>query len=337
MMSSAHGRCVAALLALAPLAACASTSTAGGQSAPQPGASGPGAASGAVAGTSVATPSQTSKEAAKTAHPADVRFMNAMISHHSQALVMGGWAPTHGASQSVRTWPSGSSAARRTRSRPCSSGCASAASRCPMATATTMRMSMNGVEHDMHMPGMLTDAQMKELDAARGAEFDRLFLQLHDPASPGRRLDGDRAVRHARRRAGPDPCSSSPPTSTQIRPPRSSACRRCSCRISVRERRPDRASIERHHVVSHSTRKSIHVFRELSSATSGRLAAPAVGADARRRARLHCRACAEHHVIGRGRCVARNSDEAGHRRKAGVRISERCSQPRSARRASRPA
>jgi uncharacterized protein (DUF305 family) len=27
------------------------------------------------------------------------------------------------------------------------------------------------------MPGMLTEAQMKQLDAARGAEFDRLFLQ----------------------------------------------------------------------------------------------------------------------------------------------------------------
>jgi uncharacterized protein (DUF305 family) len=28
----------------------------------------------------------------------------------------------------------------------------------------------------MMMPGMLSDAQLKELDAARGAEFDRLFL-----------------------------------------------------------------------------------------------------------------------------------------------------------------
>jgi uncharacterized protein (DUF305 family) len=26
------------------------------------------------------------------------------------------------------------------------------------------------------MPGMLSDAQLKELDAARGADFDRLFL-----------------------------------------------------------------------------------------------------------------------------------------------------------------
>jgi len=28
----------------------------------------------------------------------------------------------------------------------------------------------------MSMPGMLTDAQLKELDTARGTEFDRLFL-----------------------------------------------------------------------------------------------------------------------------------------------------------------
>jgi uncharacterized protein (DUF305 family) len=34
---------------------------------------------------------------------ADVRFMSDMIGHHAQALVMAGWAPTHGASSSVRT------------------------------------------------------------------------------------------------------------------------------------------------------------------------------------------------------------------------------------------
>jgi uncharacterized protein (DUF305 family) len=36
---------------------------------------------------------------------------------------------------------------------------------------------MNGMEHEMLMPGMLTDAQMHELDSARGPEFDRLFLR----------------------------------------------------------------------------------------------------------------------------------------------------------------
>ena len=35
----------------------------------------------------------------------------------------------------------------------------------------------NGMEHDMLMPGMLTDEQMAALDKARGPEFDRLFLE----------------------------------------------------------------------------------------------------------------------------------------------------------------
>src|SRR5437763_1130415 len=35
--------------------------------------------------------------------PADVRFMQGMIHHHAQAIVMARWAPSHGASESVRT------------------------------------------------------------------------------------------------------------------------------------------------------------------------------------------------------------------------------------------
>src|SRR5205085_1488840 len=46
----------------------------------------------------------------------------------------------------------------------------------PDATPTGMKMSMSGMEHEMLMPGMLTDEQMKQLDGARGPEFDRLFL-----------------------------------------------------------------------------------------------------------------------------------------------------------------
>jgi uncharacterized protein (DUF305 family) len=37
--------------------------------------------------------------------------------------------------------------------------------------------SAHAMHHDApHMPGMLTDEQLKALDAARGREFDRLFL-----------------------------------------------------------------------------------------------------------------------------------------------------------------
>ncbi|HUK61996.1 MAG TPA: DUF305 domain-containing protein, partial [Dongiaceae bacterium] len=35
--------------------------------------------------------------------PADVRFMSGMIHHHAQAILMAGWAPSHGASSSIRT------------------------------------------------------------------------------------------------------------------------------------------------------------------------------------------------------------------------------------------
>src|SRR5438046_10536961 len=34
---------------------------------------------------------------------ADVHFMSGMIGHHSQAIVMAGWAPSHGARPSVHT------------------------------------------------------------------------------------------------------------------------------------------------------------------------------------------------------------------------------------------
>ena len=37
-------------------------------------------------------------------------------------------------------------------------------------------LKINGSEYTMRMPGMLTPDQMRELDAARGPEFDRLFL-----------------------------------------------------------------------------------------------------------------------------------------------------------------
>ena len=46
----------------------------------------------------------------------------------------------------------------------------------PDASAMAMKMDMPGMHHEMLMPGMLTEAQMKQLDDARGKEFDRLFL-----------------------------------------------------------------------------------------------------------------------------------------------------------------
>ena len=47
----------------------------------------------------------------------------------------------------------------------------------PEADPNGMMMNMAGMQHYMKMPGMLTEAQMAQLDSARGVEFDRLFLK----------------------------------------------------------------------------------------------------------------------------------------------------------------
>ena len=105
---------------------------------------------------------------------ADVDFMTHMIAHHAQAIVMSELAPTHGASGSIRILAERIINAQqdeietmqrwlRRRQLPVPDG----------APAGT------NLQHDAHatlMPGMLTHEQMQELNAARGAEFDRLFL-----------------------------------------------------------------------------------------------------------------------------------------------------------------
>jgi uncharacterized protein (DUF305 family) len=111
---------------------------------------------------------------------ADVHFMTAMIGHHAQAIVMSEWAPTHGASSSVRILAERIINAQqdeiasmqqwlRDRIQPVPN---------PDTAGMKMMMTMSGMEHEMLMPGMLTDAQMKQLDQARGPEFDRLFLRF---------------------------------------------------------------------------------------------------------------------------------------------------------------
>src|SRR5712692_12048303 len=51
-----------------------------------------------VASSAEAAAAQT----AKNYTPADVHFVAGMIGHHAQAIQMAGWAPSHGASPSIR-------------------------------------------------------------------------------------------------------------------------------------------------------------------------------------------------------------------------------------------
>jgi len=107
---------------------------------------------------------------------ADIEFMSGMIGHHAQAVKMAGWAQSHGASRSLQIFcgriATGQTAEiglmqqwLKERNQPV-----------PEADARGMKMNMAGMDHYVMMPGMLTDEQMKQLDAARGVDFDRLFL-----------------------------------------------------------------------------------------------------------------------------------------------------------------
>jgi uncharacterized protein (DUF305 family) len=159
------GTLPAALLLAAALAACGGASRAAPGAAPAP----------------VARPALTPAEVARAdgGRPpytrADAEFMSGMIGHHAQAVVMAGWAPSHGASAAVRALCERIVVAQRDeivsmqrwlRDR-----------REPVPDADPRGHLMPGMDEPMLMPGMLTPAQMAELDAARGVEFDRLFLR----------------------------------------------------------------------------------------------------------------------------------------------------------------
>jgi uncharacterized protein (DUF305 family) len=107
---------------------------------------------------------------------ADVEFMQHMIHHHAQAIVMSRWAPSHAASPAVQRLADRIINAQVDEIGTMQNWLRDRRQRVPDATPGGVMMNMGGMEHEMLMPGMLTDEQMKQLDAARGPEFDRLFL-----------------------------------------------------------------------------------------------------------------------------------------------------------------
>ncbi len=107
---------------------------------------------------------------------ADVHFMSAMIGHHAQAIQMADWAPTHGARSSVRILAERIINAQQDEITTMQRWLADRRQRVPEAIPQGMKMMMDGVEHVMLMPGMLTPDQLTQLDQSRGTEFDRRFL-----------------------------------------------------------------------------------------------------------------------------------------------------------------
>ena len=99
---------------------------------------------------------------------ADVEFMQGMIAHHAQAIVMARMAEKHGASPQVLKLSNKIDQ-----------------SQIPEISIMQKWLEQNSQFapdtsswHHMRMDGMLTDDQLKELDASKGVEFDRAFLTL---------------------------------------------------------------------------------------------------------------------------------------------------------------
>jgi uncharacterized protein (DUF305 family) len=109
---------------------------------------------------------------------ADVHFMNGMIGHHAQAIVMAKMAPTHGASPSVQTLAARIINAQQDEIATMQRWLGDRGQPVPELHFMGLEVMLHGVAGHDHgqMPGMLSMEQMKALDAARGAEFDRLFL-----------------------------------------------------------------------------------------------------------------------------------------------------------------
>lgn len=99
---------------------------------------------------------------------ADVRFMQGMIAHHAQAIFMSRMAAAHGANPRVLKF----------------------ATKIDQSQIAEIRLMQQWLHRNsqsapdtsswrtMQMPGMLTADQLKELDGAKGTDFDRDFLTL---------------------------------------------------------------------------------------------------------------------------------------------------------------
>ncbi|MEU8877756.1 DUF305 domain-containing protein [Streptomyces javensis] len=118
----------------------------------------------------------SAEEAAKAGdddspNTADRSYVRMMIEHHRQALVMTGLAADHAKSAKVKRLAERIASGQKPEIE---------AMRAWQKTAGGEPKGGDGGHegHDARMPGMATEAQLARLRAARGADFDALFLKL---------------------------------------------------------------------------------------------------------------------------------------------------------------
>jgi len=188
-MSTTMTRLIALGLLAAFAVACRSANVSGGPGLIQPGAPG-------QEGRTVSVAESTDLSRVQF-RPADVAFMQGMIGHHQQAIEMAALLPSRTSREDMKLL----------------------AKRIEVSQIDEIQMMQEWLKargqtlpdphaHHQHgatlMPGMLTQEEMARLEAAKGVEFDRLFLEgmikhhggaltmVRDLfASPGAGQDGD--------------------------------------------------------------------------------------------------------------------------------------------------
>lgn len=128
---------------------------------------------------------------------ADIDFMNDMIIHHAQALIMSRMAPENGASPQVQSLAARIINAQHDEIATMQKWLRDRGQPAPVVTFDGIEMIVemdqphghhadhhhhghhghHDMSHHDDMPGMLTHEQLKEMKYARNREFDRLFLE----------------------------------------------------------------------------------------------------------------------------------------------------------------
>ncbi|HEV2779220.1 MAG TPA: DUF305 domain-containing protein [Actinophytocola sp.] len=153
---------LAAALALSGLPACTQEPSADGPPVLVPGR--PGESAGTLA------PGQPNPLPANRPNDADIRYVQDMIVHHQQAIVMSRLAPERAARDDVRRLADRIAGTQRPEIDMMNSW---------LRGHGRPTVDPEHAEHGSHaMVGLATPAQLEALRAARGPEFDRLYLQL---------------------------------------------------------------------------------------------------------------------------------------------------------------
>ncbi|HET7276061.1 MAG TPA: DUF305 domain-containing protein [Longimicrobiaceae bacterium] len=105
---------------------------------------------------------------------ADVEFMQGMIAHHAQALAMAALVPARTDDEDIRLIAERIEVSQNYEIGAMQNWLAERGEMVP----TPNDAMHEAMAHHEHMPGMITPQQMAELEAARGDEFDQLFLRF---------------------------------------------------------------------------------------------------------------------------------------------------------------